>query len=562
MDARELQERCTKIEGTWANRNAKFKDWYELILQKDKLAQEDMESFVGNDPRTYYNMAVHMLAVNIPHRIPSENLESTEIEDATKIEAMLEHAWKQIDRSYRFRGKQSWMWNFVSLLLATGWYSVFHMTTDAECIAEIWNPAEVYPEFDDGGDGLMLVTRTYSVTKEQVERKASLAKDWTIPPMLSAGTRTLRNVWFYDGASVMHAVLLDTDFLKEPKAEPFDEIPVLVSPAGGLPDTGAIMKTKTKGEDPTEHMGEGIVATNEQMYNQYNRGRSYSNQLLRDTANPRWFERSQGGDILKPEDMFKRGAIFRGGPNDEIMPLPVPAIPVEIRTDRFDDQAMIQRGSIPWAMQGNIQGQMSGYLWTQLASTIQQALKPYLDSIIAVTTEIDNSRLKSIKRNKFKPYGISLPTIKDNYVVDTTYDIKVPGDLIQRATTARMLDPDFEISTTTVTELFFPEIKDPLKEQARVRNDRAMKHPITIMVNQITAFKERAREIRDAGGAEDMAELYDKAAIALEAQISPPEPAPTPPPGAGAMPAGPPGGVPGLPGGVAAEGMPATPPGV
>lgn len=567
MDARELKQRCTDIEGKWSNRNAKFKDWYELILQKDKLAQEDMESFVGNDPRTYYNVAVHMLATKITHRIPSENLDSSEIGDATEIEAMLDHAWKQIDRIYRFRGKQSWMWNFVSLMLATGWYSVFHMATDAEIIAEVWHPAEVYPEFDDGGDGLVLVTRTYSVTLDQAKRKAALGK-WTLPQGLAVGNRTLRNVWWYDGGKVMHAVLLDNEFVKSPKpgGEPFDEIPVLVSPVGGLPDTGAIMKTKVKGEDWTEHWGEGVVATNEKMYDQYNRSRSWSNQLLRDTANPRWFERSQGGDILRPEDMFKRGAIFRGGPGDEIMPLPVPALPIEIRTDRFDDQAMIQRGSISWALQGNIQGQMSGYLWTQMASQIQGALKPYLDAIIAVTSEMDNSSLKYIKRNKFKPYGIGLPTIKDNYEVDTTYDIKVPGDLIQRATVARMLDPEFRMATTTVSELLFPEIKDPQREQAKVRKDQAMMHPLSIMVNQITAFKQKAMEIRKAGRDDETARLYEKAAAALEAQIAPePAPAPTPTPAgpiSGAMGAGPPGGVPGLPGGVSAEGLPITPPGV
>ncbi|KKK85952.1 hypothetical protein LCGC14_2768120, partial [marine sediment metagenome] len=104
-------------------------------------------------------------------------------------------------------------------------------------------------------------------------------------------------------------------------------MPIYVAPVGGLPDMGSLtegmiptysstLKLHTQ-EVSTERwkaeLGQSIIATNEHIYRTWNKWWSFSLQLLRDTAQPRIFERSRSGKaIVKPEDVFRRGAIFRG----------------------------------------------------------------------------------------------------------------------------------------------------------------------------------------------------------------------------------------------------------
>ena len=100
------------------------------------------------------------------------------------------------------------------------------------------------------------------------------------------------------------------------------------------------------------------------------------------------------------------------------------------------------------------------------------------------------------------------------------YEVRIPGDLIQRVTTARMMNPDFELSDEKVMDELFPEIKSPVEEMAKVRAGKARKHPIMVTLNLIDALRQEAITLKEAGNS-DIANLYEKAAKAAEATISP-----------------------------------------
>ena len=68
----------------------------------------------------------------------------------------------------------------------------------------------------------------------------------------------------------------------------------------------------------------------------------------------------------------------------------------------------------------------------------------------------------------------------------------------------------------------FPEIRDPLREQAGVRKDIAMMHPKALMADQIIAYREQARILRDANQVAN-AEIYEKLADSLESELIAPE---------------------------------------
>lgn len=515
---------CVSLQKSWQSvRNVKFQDWYGLLTQRDDFQEDNMESFVSNEPRTFYNLSRHLLCGKVPHRIPRTEIDELDFKPAADIEKMLTKAWQDNDKTEFRRGKQSWLWNFVSLMLATGWYAVFVLVTDktkdqpSRCIAEVWNPAEVFPEL---GDELYSVARIYKLTRTAAIRKI-VSNNWKVDTKnIPAGGLTFYNYWWIDPETltVMNAVVAGTDFAKPPTEEKFKHIPVLVSPVGGLPDTGVI----TTGNDWQGQLGESILATNEKTYKSYNKQWTFLMQLLRDTAQPRWFERSRGNQaILKEEDIFKRGAIFRGAPEDSVDLLATPPIPIELRTMSFDMQNSMQRGSLSWALYGNLQGQITSYVMSQISASARQSLDPYHKAIMYALAGIDNEWLEQCELFGLNPYDVKLPKVKPTYVVSADYDIQIPGDLTQRATVAKMLDPDYSLSHSTITSTIFPEIKDPLQEQAQYRKDEAMKNPVSIIVNLITAYRQQAMLLRQSRDVTGMADLYDKAATALEKQLSP-----------------------------------------
>lgn len=517
VEISELIRECDSLKSYWFPRKKKFREWYDMLLMIDTLAQKDMESFVGNDPRTAYNLALHLLSSqNIPHKIPVNKLTSEQTGPAAAVEDFLKLAWEGVAETHRRKGRQSWLRELVSFIIAVGWYSVFTVVTDKGCYAEIWNPANVFPRYAE--DGLDRCVHTYPATVDSINRKIR-AKDWSVSNKITTD-ETVRDYWKYDeGGAVVNYIMIGNQLVTTPPSNmTFDTIPIFISPVGGLPDMGSIVS----GKEWRAQIGQSMIATNETVYKYLNKHWTFSLQLLRDTAQPRWFEKSRSGEsIMKPEDVFKRGTIFRGAPEDTIEALAVPPIPVELRSDRLDMEAMLQRGGPPYALYGNVQQAMSAYLMAQVSAAAQQAFAPYHQAVIDVLSDIDNFWISMIRKHNIKPYGFELPAeITEDIRVTASYDIKIPGDLAQKATVARMLSPTFKLSETKVMSELFPEITNPVKEQAQARKDVAMQHSVMATISLVQALRESAMKCRELGDT-NAATLYEKAATTAEASIAP-----------------------------------------
>ena len=372
MNAEEVRIAANALKEKWGLRNNKFKAWYDIILQVDELKQDDMESAVTNEARSLYNLALTMLSQDIPHRIPIDKLSPEDIEATSTIEDFLTTVWRSTQRRYRRRGEQSAYDTLIKYVLITGWYSIFSPIWEDGLAVEVWNPAEVFPDY--GEDGLTAVVHVYSLIGKKALERAKV-KGWSTPTNITPKQMiVVTDYWYIEDGQAHNAVLFDREAVKPDTTEAFTEIPIFTGPVAGLPDKGTI----TDNINFQEHFGESIVATNEKLYKLYNKQWTFALQLLRDTANPRWFEQSAGGEaIINPADLFKRGAVFRGGIQDSINPLPVPALPVELRTDRFDVQQMLQRGGVSFAAYGSAMTAMSGYLMSQITSSVKSATKGY-----------------------------------------------------------------------------------------------------------------------------------------------------------------------------------------
>jgi hypothetical protein len=304
------------------------------------------------------------------------------------------------------------------------------------------------------------------------------------------------------------------------------------------PTYTSTLKLNTQ-EDTTERwkaeLGQAIVATNENIYRTWNKWWSFSLQLLRDTAQPRIFERSRSGhSIVKPEDVFRRGAIFRGGPDDSVEFIGTPPIPLELRSTQLDLEAMMQRGGVNWSMYGSVAGQVSAYVMSQIAASANQVMKPFHQAIVDALSDMDNDDLEDIKNRGISPYGWKYPSsLPKNSLVSADYEVEIPGDLVQRATTARMLDPDFRLSYSYVMGKLFPDIGDALQERARVRADKAELHPSNAMIALIQYYRQQAAYLRDKARDVEGAKLYELMADMALQSLMPQQPQGQPNPNTG-----------------------------
>ena len=113
-------------------------------------------------------------------------------------------------------------------------------------------------------------------------------------------------------------------------------------------------------------------------------------------------------------------------------------------------------------MYGNVTGELTAYVMSQIAASANQVMRPYQQALQNLFADIDNAWLKDIRLRGVRPYGWKIPSfIPDTARISANFEIEIPGDLVQRATSARMLDPQFALSYSYVVDKLFPEIKNP-----------------------------------------------------------------------------------------------------
>lgn len=521
--------RCIELQGNWSTRMKKFKEWFDVLLLVDELEQAGVESVVSNDPRTGYNLAKHLLVtMTIADKISSDGLPPEFIPATAYMERYVTERWKDQEKRYRQIGRQSWLAEAVSWMLAIGWYSIFAMATKDEVWAEVWSPYDCFPEY--GPDGLIEHARIYKLSAGAANRKLRVM-GWIVARPFTSDV-TFYDHWTFDAdGDIVNAVVANTQFVKQPVKDiavsKVGRLPIFTSAVGGLPDMGSIKGAK----EWQKHYGESIVATNEDLGFQYNKMRSFVQQVARTAAQPHWFETSTGETPIATDALMdKWGSILRGAVGEDVRPLQSPTIPIELTNMLYHYQQELQRGLFPAAVFGNLQQQMSYLAMANVASAAMQVLTPYKDAIAGMRTDVDNFWQDMIIKNGFAPHRFKKP---DNMAeledtrFDVDVDLEIPGYMIQRATVARMLNPNFRLPDAWIKDKLFPEILDPLKAQADVRAEDAMMHPKAIIADQILAYEKQAELMRKANNTRG-AEIYEKLAKSLEAELEGPSQVPPP----------------------------------
>ena len=517
--AADIVGEVNRLASSWYPRATAIRKWYNLIRLEDDLKQEKMESVISSDPRTGFNMASWLLTPRTP-TFAADTDGWTE-EQASKAAAVEDYCNREYLKELR-RSRCTFWGRFdkrvVNLMLATGWYAVISYPTERGWIMAAWNPAMCYPEYSTEGE-LVRIGRKYTIPAREANLKVQ-QEGWTAPrTAFRVGDYVVTNLWwmeehpFTGGMVAWFAATVGNHLASPPTPTYLHRIPVFTGPVAGLPDDGTI----TQNNAWRAEVGNAVIAPVAGIQKNYDKMLTYVQQLLRDTANPRWVEKVRGQSVLDAESLWKRGAIFSIEPGEDILPIPTPPLPPELRGHEFELRAQIQRGMFSDLSFGNVTQQVSAFLLTQVTAAAQQILEPFQLGFRSLMGQIATCNLATMRRMDWKLGDRSFPSLPDELHVDFRYDISIPGDFANRVSLARMLNPMFKLSTSTIIEQLIPEVKNALIEQGNIQAEDALANPVARSVLAIWQLQRAAQEAR-RNDDEQLSRMLERAAELLETQ--------------------------------------------
>lgn len=505
----------------WYQRNLKFKEWYETLILIDQLASKGMETYVSNEPMTFYNMAHYLLTKgDISHTTPIEDESALELDRRARVHRGCEYLWKTIDRERQLAGNQPFIDELSFFLLVLGWYSTVSLFKQDTGLlqTQIWSPYDTYPKYTN--NRMTACVHSYKISEEEAIQKAE-ENNWNYK---STGTPTgdvvLDDYFYQDTNSLYNIILINsrdvTGWVERP------DMQLLVAPVGGFPDKGSLTPSK---KDWRKLTGRGIFEVNEAVANSFNKWRSMVSQILRDTAQPITQEFSASPQAT-PEQIRERGAFFHYAPGEQgLHRVPPPVIPMGIQDNMAELRRETQKGSFNDAVYGMSESQ-SGYALSLLASSsANQILYPYMDGKHFVISESDRFWLSRLKKSRrvFQIKGkfiekLSPPDIPEGVSIQVESKVATPKDWLERGTIGNMLDKHLD-EATIVTEIY--GLSDPQAIKRRRSLDRMLEHPMSQLVELISGYYSHA-DYLDKRGDRRQASLFRRAARGLESQLGAP----------------------------------------
>ena len=175
---------------------------------------------------------------------------------------------------------------------------------------------------------------------------------------------------------------------------------------------------------------------------------------------------------LTQEALERRGAVVTIDPEESIAPLDTPVFPPELHIHNITIRDMIQRGGFSDSVFGVGDSELSSLRIATTISSTQQLLDPYEEALKGLFGDIVNDLLRDDLRYGYVDEPNNLP---EDFSYHLDYEIDIPGDFVNRANIARILNPNFQVSSATIIEsLFKSEIRSPQQEFARIKGEESL----------------------------------------------------------------------------------------
>ncbi|MHA2065555.1 MAG: hypothetical protein ACXABY_14365, partial [Candidatus Thorarchaeota archaeon] len=269
LTAREVTTDISNLKRFWLERNNRFREWFEFLTLIDLLKTANMESYVSNEPQTFYNMAHYLLTKGkISHITPIESETALELDRRAKVNRACDYMWKKMDRDRKLQGNPSFIDELSFYLLVLGWYSVvnFFNQDTGEISTNIWSPVDTYPKY--AGGKFVACCHSYEISGEEAKMKAG-ANDWNYNPIYLPSIVNLNDYFVVEDGIWQNMILINNEDVTGWVDRP--EMRLLVAPVGGFPDRGSLTR---KGRDWRKLVGRGIFEVNDSVSKATNKWKS------------------------------------------------------------------------------------------------------------------------------------------------------------------------------------------------------------------------------------------------------------------------------------------------
>lgn len=515
-----------QLESAWQGRLTAMKSWYKLVRLTNDLAQPNMESVISSDPRTAWNMALWLVTPKVSSFVfDHARLTQTQVADALRIQDYCDMQLQEQRDQTRGTMLGDVVEYFIKMVLSTGWYALMSVPGEDGWTVRALHPATVFPEYDSAGQ-LTTVARKYTISAGEAARK-SIEEHWApFTPRTPAAVTVYQLFNTQNTGEVTFECALGGNHLAVPVTPlPYSRPPIFTGPVGGLPDTGLLSDSKDAWR---ADIGQSILGAVADVMKEYNKLLTYIQQLIRDTSSARWVDES-AQKVVTAEKLYSRGVIFRPAPGEKIYPIQTPSIPADARTHQYDLRSMIQRGTFSDISYGGVTQQMTAYLMSSVTAASQQTLSPFHNGVQNAWGEVATWNVREARRLGHKVGGRVVPEWMEKKRISWKYDITIPGDFVNRATSARMLNPAFRLSQSTLLEVLFPEVKSSVAERSRLNTEDSLDNPMLKLAITVAELRAAAQAARQSGD-RLYAKTLETAANQIEAQA---QQATQPPPPAG-----------------------------
>ena len=536
MEEQDVKRNIESLKRFWAQRNKKFQEWYKTLVMIDALSAKGLESYVSNEPQTFYDMAHYLITRGeISHSVTVASESNIDLEKKARLDRGCQFIWNKIDRERRGGGNPPFIDEFGFFLLTLGWYStIFNFDQETGLLnGNIWNPYDSYPNFSDGK--LASCVHSYKVSEGEAINKAA-QNGWNygkgkVADLSTYSGVTIDDFWLWQNDVWNNIILFDDKVVDGWVERP--DVKLLISPVAGFPDRGSLSPSSL---DWKSLVGRSIFEVNEPVTVAFNKWKTMVSQILRDTAQPITQEFSANPQAT-PEQLHERGAHFHYGIGEGgIQRVQPAAIPIEIQAHLMEIRREMQKGSFNDAVYGMTEGQPGYALSMMASSSANQILYPYMDAKHFVIEEADAFWLSHLKTSKrvFDVKGKIIEKLKptdipEDVSVSVESDVATPKDWLERSTIANNLKNHLD-DITILSEIL--NQRDPQDILRKRKLQEVLNSPEALLLEKIAGFRAHA-EFLNFHGDPIQANSFRKMADALEAQMGMPAPGQTTAPNMG-----------------------------
>jgi hypothetical protein len=505
----------------------RFEADYDLInLVPYEPERKGYNAYTSPAPRNFFdkvgdglNRAELQIAINLPESADQESKD-----EASTGELLLFGALNDIDRRLRNIGEPRFRSSSGWYVRARGWLGIrclVYIPDGEENVvfdAMPWDP--LHMTWETGTNGLLWGAYTTWVSP------ASIEDEWDVK--IETNEKLVRKIDIFDKTD--NAVIVQEDWIKEPRPHGLDHTPVFIGSVGSMPTVSRdadVSQSGSIGSDPNstfEAMGDSVFQSVREIYEPRNKHVSRLMDMHeRAMVGSLVHESEDGFEEIKGDPFrFWRAIKIRFG-KEKIYPLQVPSPPESTGALLGIFDRDIEMSTLPYPLAyGGINDPMSGRALAILTDATRSIYNPRTDLLAngylwlceeilsQYATKIDKpstiSGFQGFEHDApFFSTQIKPSSIDKAWMVSVSVEPRLPRDqeseilMSLQATTRR--DGQQLLSNETARADIM-KIRDPHSEEQKVLAEMGRSHPAVMQAQLVAALREQ--------GDDDAADVVEK----------------------------------------------------